>query len=586
MVAEQERRFGRTPVRSLLSFKTHPVRQLAAEWIRSGRGVEVVSEAELVAVRALGCPAPQLLINGVGKHMWMHRYAIPGARVHVDSLREADALLPLAAAQGWRVGLRCHVPEERDAREVRFGGQFGLSADEFVATHKRALAEGVHVEGVHFHLGQAARSASSYSQAMRHVVDLCRMNGVRPSYIDCGGGIDAGDDTERSFDDLVSASAWARDQLPTLAEIWVENGRYLTRGSAALIVRVMDIKVRDECRYLICDGGRTNHALDADNGPHRLLMRPNHSGPRVDDHCRTDMYDRRPARASQLAGGGGAERLDCLARRRRLSPAVGNAVLARSLRRGMGGCHRCADPGPGARNTRRLELSMDPANALTQLVHDGFRALALSEHFACVGGRAAVRQEAYRFRLYEHMATTASTAALAIDLRAFLADDDLRGKRLTAFVASFVAPVPPDEDAFEALLWTTLQQLHHGDDQPWAFDRQADPEDPAFSFSFAGTGLFVVGLHANSSRFSRRFAWSTLVFNPHAQFDRLRREGRYRRFRDVIRTRDVALQGTVNPMLQDFGEQSEARQYSGRAVRDDWKCPFHAEHQAEDGDKK
>ncbi len=228
----------------------------------------------------------------------------------------------------------------------------------------------------------------------------------------------------------------------------------------------------------------------------------------------------------------------------------------------------------------------EPASALTQLVHEGFRALALSDHFACVGGRAAVRQEAYRFGLYDRMATTASTRALAIDLRAFLADDDLRGQPLTAFVASFVAPVPADEATFEELLWATLQQLHHEDDQPWAFDRRADPEDPAFSFSFAGIGFFVVGLHANSSRFSRRFAWSTLVFNPHAQFDRLRREGRYGRFRDVIRTRDVALQGTVNPMLQDFGERSEARQYSGRAVRDDWKCPFHAERPANDGAKK
>lgn len=221
----------------------------------------------------------------------------------------------------------------------------------------------------------------------------------------------------------------------------------------------------------------------------------------------------------------------------------------------------------------------EPPTPLTQLVHEGFRALALSERFSCVGGRAAVRQETYRFGLYERMATSASTAALAIDLRAFLADDDLRGKPLTAFVASFVEPVPIDETSFEALLWQTLQQLHDGDDQPWADGRAPDPDDPAFSFSFAGTSFFIVGLHANSSRFARRFAWSTLVFNPHAQFDRLRSEGRYGRFRDQIRARDRALQGSVNPMLRDFGEQSEARQYSGRAVGEDWKCPFHAQDQ-------
>jgi FPC/CPF motif-containing protein YcgG len=46
--------------------------------------------------------------------------------------------------------------------------------------------------------------------------------------------------------------------------------------------------------------------------------------------------------------------------------------------------------------------------------------------------------------------------------------------------------------------------------------------------------------------------------------------------RETIRARDMKLQGTLNPNLSDFGKQSEARQYSGRAVEQNWKCPFHA----------
>ena len=45
--------------------------------------------------------------------------------------------------------------------------------------------------------------------------------------------------------------------------------------------------------------------------------------------------------------------------------------------------------------------------------------------------------------------------------------------------------------------------------------------------------------------------------------------------RDTIRNRDEKLQGSINPMMRDFGQGSEARQYSGRAVNDEWKCPFH-----------
>jgi uncharacterized protein len=66
-----------------------------------------------------------------------------------------------------------------------------------------------------------------------------------------------------------------------------------------------------------------------------------------------------------------------------------------------------------------------------------------------------------------------------------------------------------------------------------------------------------------------------LMFNPRAQFDRLKAEGRFERMRTLVRERDVQLQGSMNPNLADFGHASEARQYSGRATEAEWQCPFH-----------
>ena len=37
----------------------------------------------------------------------------------------------------------------------------------------------------------------------------------------------------------------------------------------------------------------------------------------------------------------------------------------------------------------------------------------------------------------------------------------------------------------------------------------------------------------------------------------------------------MALQGSINPVLSQFGKGSEAIQYAGRAVAADWRCPFH-----------
>ena len=94
-----------------------------------------------------------------------------------------------------------------------------------------------------------------------------------------------------------------------------------------------------------------------------------------------------------------------------------------------------------------------------------------------------------------------------------------------------------------------------------------DPEAGDFGFSFAGRGFFVIGLHPDASRLARRFPWPALVFNAHAQFDRLKADGRYPKMQGAIRAREMAWQGSLNPNLSDFGVRSEARQYSGQSGR-------------------
>ena len=90
--------------------------------------------------------------------------------------------------------------------------------------------------------------------------------------------------------------------------------------------------------------------------------------------------------------------------------------------------------------------------------------------------------------------------------------------------------------------------------------------------------FFVIGLHANSSRPSRQFRYPALVFNPHAEFEKLRTNNRYGKMKEVIRKRDISYSGSANPMLTDFGEASEVYQYSGRKYAEDWQCPLKIDH--------
>ena len=70
---------------------------------------------------------------------------------------------------------------------------------------------------------------------------------------------------------------------------------------------------------------------------------------------------------------------------------------------------------------------------------------------------------------------------------------------------------------------------------------------------------------------------AALVFNLHSQFETLREDGRYEKLRAAITERDIAFSGSRNPMLKQHGESSEARQYSGREVGAEWRCPFSAQ---------
>ncbi len=151
-----------------------------------------------------------------------------------------------------------------------------------------------------------------------------------------------------------------------------------------------------------------------------------------------------------------------------------------------------------------------------------------------------------------------------------------------SFVVMFQHTPRLSELAFEHYLWERLQSIHNHDalDYDWDSQVSSNPESPHFSMSVGGKGFYVIGLHPNASRPARRFDVPAMVFNLHSQFELLREEGSYARIRDTILQRDEKLSGNLNPMLAQHGQSSEARQYSGRVLENNWKCPFHARAKA------
>lgn len=213
---------------------------------------------------------------------------------------------------------------------------------------------------------------------------------------------------------------------------------------------------------------------------------------------------------------------------------------------------------------------------LDRLVRDAFAGYAGGSGHPCLGSRSVVHDDSYQLQILRHLGTRASARRLEEGLESFRQQPAYHDASFSSFVAVFREPAGLSGEDFHRLLWRQLQLLHDLDRQAHAWDPSvsSDPEDPNFSFSVASEAYFVIGLNPSSPRWARRFSWPTLVFNPHRQFATLQADGKFSRMRSMIRDRDSLLQGDENPALADFGETSEARQYSGLDLPPGWRCPL------------
>ncbi|HIV71369.1 MAG TPA: YqcI/YcgG family protein [Candidatus Aquabacterium excrementipullorum] len=238
------------------------------------------------------------------------------------------------------------------------------------------------------------------------------------------------------------------------------------------------------------------------------------------------------------------------------------------------------------RGLQRVSGSSRRCDPLDETIHQRVKAKIMGSDFPCVAARSVMNRGTYRLGIYEMLGSAEAAVGLCHDLYEF--DHEFRPGMhpFTSFIAVFRAPQLHDELDFERALWKQLQLMHGVDARyhDWDGSVSKDPESPNFSFSIGRRAFYVVGLHPCASRIARSTACeSILVFNPHDQFENLRATGKYGQLQEAIRARDMACQGSVNPMLHDFGQLSEARQYSGRAVPAEWRCPFMHHHQQDTG---
>lgn len=208
-------------------------------------------------------------------------------------------------------------------------------------------------------------------------------------------------------------------------------------------------------------------------------------------------------------------------------------------------------------------------------IEEDYKNFILNEEHPCIMAKSIFKMEKYHLNVYDDMFDKKIHHKILTDLKNYIDQYDFNENQFESFIAVFPNNKFANESDFEDALWNTLQSLHEVDDRNWDSTVSDDGESPEFSFSLGGKAFYIIGLHPESSRMARQAPYTTLVFNLHHQFEKLREMGTYHAVRDTIRKNDATLQGHINPVLEDYGEDTEAKQYSGRKVEENWKCPFH-----------
>lgn len=272
-------------VRLAYPMKANPVAEVASAARSGGYSlVEVSSDSEAWAARAVGLPDECVVVGGVGKQTGLlARMLRRGCIAKLDSPNELGALTAACAETGTApTGVLLRVATLNCGNWSRFG---------FLPEELPSAIDAVrHLEprwfGFHFHLGSKVENPWAYTAqivSLKPWVDLVLQLGCRgPAVLSVGGGFGLIDDTfESSVRRYVAAIAsgvrsFATDIQQRLMVI-PEPGRITLETAGWLLASVTDVKLRPKQRLAILD---VTQSMLRSGAPHeiRLVDHVRHGG--------------------------------------------------------------------------------------------------------------------------------------------------------------------------------------------------------------------------------------------------------------------------------------------------------------------
>ena len=227
-----------------------------------GVGADVSTLGELAFAQAAGIGGDRILFHGNNKSdEELRAAAAAGATVVLDAPDEPERA---AAAGVERVlvrltpGVDAHTHQA--IRTAHDESKFGLPPERALQVIEDALARGLDVAGVHFHVGsQLSRIDESLLAVQRLLAFVERIDDWTPRVLDIGGGLgikytheDAVPTVAEFIGPLVAA-------LPDGVQVVLEPGRSLVGRAGVTLYRVGVVKDSGGVTYVAIDGGMSDN---------------------------------------------------------------------------------------------------------------------------------------------------------------------------------------------------------------------------------------------------------------------------------------------------------------------------------------
>ena len=235
--------------------------------VEEGVGADVSTLGELAFARAAGVPLERIVFHGNNKSDEELR-AAAATTVVLDA---PDEPARAAAAGVQRVLVRLTPGVEalthRSVRTAHDESKFGLGAEDALQAVAEARTLGLHVAGVHFHVGSQLARVDESLLAVDRLAAFCKQAhaelGWTPAVLDIGGGLGirySRDDVAPGVAEFVGPLVERlREGWPHEVQLVLEPGRSLVGRAGVTLYRVGVVKESGGIRYVAIDGGMSDN---------------------------------------------------------------------------------------------------------------------------------------------------------------------------------------------------------------------------------------------------------------------------------------------------------------------------------------